>query len=579
MVSSSQAQSGEYIISGQSPGAFAKIQGGAVVCIWNSVNGTNESAVAVAADVRSVGFTTGQEGGGYDFCDGDNGGRFTQNEGSIFDATSDGTHIFAQVFGGPVIQYDMDWTNPQTLFTPSGGTMLSIAFDSSDNTLWTGGWGVDVIKHWAMDGTDLGGFTPQTTLNTALAVDPDGTIWESDRNVTGQFFQYDKSGTLLQTLNLGGDLPGFNILGGDMAQGPPPTGACCFADGSCQDGVTNQECRDAGGIAFNRDQACGDVNCNGACCLRDGSCVDDVTNDDCDSQNGTFNIGVACGDVDCPQPGACCLPGGACEDGLFEDECRAKGGVNFNVGQACADVDCPNVSIMTFESLECQGAGIQDDGIEIREAGLVLTKGDGEPFNYSNFCTGEGRYPGSTALFNNTVDGRMILKSLDENTPFAILQIKAVSLNGPGAAPLSFVGTKSDGSTVNFSVTTDGRGPDGGLETFDFPGEFDDLTTVEWTQAAPFHQFDDVTVSFVPPGPKCLYTVTKAKRKSDACGTSCTDCPVDKGDTICTIDCADDSDCPAKIKGFFRCGSGGACKVKADLNGCGDCPQGSFRCR
>jgi len=88
---------------------------------------------------------------------------------------------------------------------------------------------------------------------------------------------------------------------------------------------------------------------------------------------------------------------------------------------------------------------------------------------------------------------------------------------------------------------------------------------------------DNITLHLGGPAPdRCSYTVKKAKSKSDPCGNKCTDCPLSKGDIICTIECPNgDSDCPGGIKGFFAC-STSACKIKATLDGCGEC-QG-FRC-
>jgi hypothetical protein len=44
--------------------------------------------------------------------------------------------------------------------------------------------------------------------------------------------------------------------------GSPPSGACCFADGSCQDGLTEAGCGDAGGDDFRGiGSECGSVTC------------------------------------------------------------------------------------------------------------------------------------------------------------------------------------------------------------------------------------------------------------------------------------------------------------------------------
>jgi hypothetical protein len=83
----------------------------------------------------------------------------------------------------------------------------------------------------------------------------------------------------------------------------PPTGACCYPDGSCDIG-TEDECTTGGGIYQG----------------------DDVT----------------CAEADCPLPptGACCLPDGSCED-LTEGDCADSGGVYYGDGTSCAVDDPP----------------------------------------------------------------------------------------------------------------------------------------------------------------------------------------------------------------------------------------------
>lgn|GEM_PF-3421570 len=146
-----------------------------------------------------------------------------------------------------------------------------------------------------------------------------------------------------------------------------------------------------------------------------------------------------------------------------------------------------------FQVLECSGAGGLDVGEVYEEDGFRFTKGPGEPHVYKRFCTGAPRYPGSTALYNNTANGQIILAKIDGGA-FTVTEIKAVALNGPAAVPINFVGTKSGGGEVRHGVVTDGRGPSGGLETFVFPPDFNDVVKLEWVQESGFHQFDDVVL-------------------------------------------------------------------------------------
>jgi len=215
-----------------------------------------------------------------------------------------------------------------------------------------------------------------------------------------------------------------------------------------------------------------------------------------------------------------------------------------------------------FEDRECQGAGIVNQGNVVQEDGYSITKRDGEPFQFAVFCTGESRYPKSTALFNNTVNG-LIKITKDDGGSFTAVEIKAVALNGAAVVPINFTGTKAGGGQVVHGVQTDGRPPNQGLETFVFPNTFTDLVSLEWTQQSPFHQFDDVVLSA---GSFCTYRVKKSKAKG-GCGA----CP-SPGDEVRTdTACEDVGDCAKKLKTVLACPDGGpgTCKVKGKRSGCG----------
>ncbi len=73
-----------------------------------------------------------------------------------------------------------------------------------------------------------------------------------------------------------------------------------------------------------------DVECFGACCLPDGSCVEGLTEDQCliDNCGEDFSIGTECSAMTCTPVDAkkCCLPIGTCLD-LGECECLQVGGL------------------------------------------------------------------------------------------------------------------------------------------------------------------------------------------------------------------------------------------------------------
>jgi hypothetical protein len=83
---------------------------------------------------------------------------------------------------------------------------------------------------------------------------------------------------------------------------PQPTGACCFLDGSCIDGLEEADCTGMGGTYQGDDTTCLGSDCPqplGACCLMDGSCVE-VTEEDCAALGGTYNGDFTdCGSVSC----------------------------------------------------------------------------------------------------------------------------------------------------------------------------------------------------------------------------------------------------------------------------------------
>jgi hypothetical protein len=127
------------------------------------------------------------------------------------------------------------------------------------------------------------------------------------------------------------------------------TGACCYPDGSCADGLSRTECEAQGGAYMGDETACFSVECTpqaqGACCYPDGSCADDLTESECSGQGGVYmSDETACFSVECvaePQ-GACCYPDGSCADDLTESECSGQGGVYMGDETTCAEVECGN---------------------------------------------------------------------------------------------------------------------------------------------------------------------------------------------------------------------------------------------
>ena len=125
---------------------------------------------------------------------------------------------------------------------------------------------------------------------------------------------------------------------------PATPGACCFADGTCQE-LTEEDCTTAGGASFQGDfTICAPNPCpqpTGACCFADGSCTVETTAD-CSTASGTYQgDGTGCTPNPCPQPtGACCFADGTCSVETAAD-CAATSGVYQGDDASCTPNPCP----------------------------------------------------------------------------------------------------------------------------------------------------------------------------------------------------------------------------------------------
>jgi hypothetical protein len=57
---------------------------------------------------------------------------------------------------------------------------------------------------------------------------------------------------------------------------------------------------------------------------------------------------------------------------------------------------------------------------------------------------------------------------------------------------VTFVGTLLDNTTTSVTFTTNATY---GLQTFAFTSAFDNVKSVSWTQASPYHSFDNIVVN------------------------------------------------------------------------------------
>ena len=146
----------------------------------------------------------------------------------------------------------------------------------------------------------------------------------------------------------------FAIYG---TEGQPLTGACCYEDGSCTDGMTAADCAssggDYGGDGTNCanadtdqngvDDFCDDIVTLGACCYGDPAapiCVN-TTQTICEAAGGqyagTWYAGQDCATFICPiTVGACCYDDGSCTNGITAPACTGSGGDYAGNGTVCA---------------------------------------------------------------------------------------------------------------------------------------------------------------------------------------------------------------------------------------------------
>ncbi len=228
-----------------------------------------------------------------------------------------------------------------------------------------GDWDVDqddvnYLQNWLM----YGGPVPPYTVGGGFypAADPNGDCFHDVTDITylasyvngmgpAPIYcpQY-PPGTQGRSLDLA-----LAIYGGDLE----PTGACCYQDGSCADGMTAADCAASGGDyggdgstcagtdndANGVDDFCDGIVTLGACCYGDPaapSCIN-TTQTVCEAAGGlagTWYAGQDCATFTCPVTvGACCYEDGSCADGMTQADCETSGGEYGGDGSACAGAD------------------------------------------------------------------------------------------------------------------------------------------------------------------------------------------------------------------------------------------------
>lgn len=134
---------------------------------------------------------------------------------------------------------------------------------------------------------------------------------------------------------------------------PPllPTGACCFANGTCQI-LTQTNCQAQGGAYQGDSTTCTPNPCpqpTGACCLPGEVCTI-TTAADCTTQGGAYQgDNTSCTPNPC-LTGACCFANGSCQS-LTAAQCLAQGGAFQGAGVSCTPNPCSAAVEVTLTSV------------------------------------------------------------------------------------------------------------------------------------------------------------------------------------------------------------------------------------
>ncbi len=149
--------------------------------------------------------------------------------------------------------------------------------------------------------------------------------------------------------------------------------------------------------------------------------------------------------------------------------------------------------VIDFQHLEQRNDMVNFVGSVVIEDGFEITKDAGEQYDFGVFGTLERRYPGSTALFNDTIGGLHIIRAKDGRS-FDVLSIDFAMLNGAGTVVVDVVGEKTGGGQVFQQIVHSDDGPPLELMTYELDG-FVGLDSIHWTEDFPYHQFDNVVIS------------------------------------------------------------------------------------
>jgi hypothetical protein len=219
------AQSGVYYLSAPTQSVDFRTQAGSVLNSWSQAI-PGESAIAVTADIRSIGIEGGFQGSRYTLSGVDTGQRFANPvAGSQFyDGASDGVNSFSIDFvSHTVYRMTNGWTAPVSLFTaPGGNGYLGITYDRTNGSIWLSAWSAGTIENRTTSGSLISSFSVSFSSITCLALDPsDNTLWMGSQTTPGTFYHFSRAGASLGQVTYSGMTQ--NTLGGEFQAVPEPS--------------------------------------------------------------------------------------------------------------------------------------------------------------------------------------------------------------------------------------------------------------------------------------------------------------------------------------------------------------------
>ena len=221
-LTSSPGSSGVYVIGNY------RVLGGTTTAIASPQNSPNESAIAAyggslfTTQISSVGNGGSVYDANFNFVSSLTPST-TGSGATIYDGTSDGNFNYGIDFNsGYIYRFSSTWGGtPAVMFQAAGSGTIGITYDSANNSFWTSDFSDGIISDYSMNGVLLSSFDNGYSAGMALAYDPaDNTLWMLTEWLSGNFVQYDTSGTQLQTMVL--DVPPSDILGAEFMTSPVP---------------------------------------------------------------------------------------------------------------------------------------------------------------------------------------------------------------------------------------------------------------------------------------------------------------------------------------------------------------------